>query len=740
MNRWRLVVQFLLLQAVVGAANAQESAGASLNVVPQPVAVRFVNGSFGLDEHTQIVASSGAARRVAGQFNELMRDQHGMHLAVVGARNNGRSSIIFSRGTRRSMPAEGYKIAIDATGVRVSGDDAGLYYGMQTLAQLLPPERERALVVPAVVITDYPRFGYRGLLIDVARHFYPVSSIKRYLDLAAQYKINTFQWHLTDDEGWRIEVRRYPKLTSLTSRQGGSPLAYYTQAQIKEVVAYAHARSITVIPEIEMPGHAGAALEAYPELACTPAAHENVYCPRDTTFGFLRHVLDEVIGLFPGPYVHIGGDEVSKEGWRRSPEAQAIMKRHGLRNEDELQSYFVRRVMRFLASRGKRAIGWDEILEGGLAPGAIVMSWRGDSGGIEAAKQGHVAIMAPSEYCYFDYNQGDPRREPANIGGFVPLDKVYGYEPIPRQLASHREKFILGIQANVWTEYIATPEYLEYMLFPRLLAFAEVAWSPEAARRYEDFRRRLPTQLARLDTQHVNYRIPEPEGLHDVYTTSDDQAIVELRADLPASLIQYTLDGSEPGDVSPRYDSPILIPLSLGQSKRLNLVIVTAGGRRSVVYGATFLRRAPLEAQPYGAAQPGLTYAVFDGRFNTVQGFDQNAPSQSGSTRSVDLQQFGRSVNYGVRFDGFLRVPVDGFYRFAVESDDGAVLRIDDEVVVDNDGEHASRELIGHIPLQKGLHRLRLSYFQGQGGATLRIRWANGADELQPLEGPPLFH
>jgi hexosaminidase len=711
-----------------------------LNIVPQPVSVRYLGGQFRLDERTLIVATDGAARRVAGQFNERILDQHGMRLPVVSARIPGHSYILFSRGTSGDLPTEGYQIAIDAKGIRVSGQGAGLYHGMQTLAQLLPQERERPLVLPAVAITDYPRFGYRGLLIDVGRHFFPVSSIEKFLDLAAQYKINTFHWHLTDDEGWRIEIRRYPKLTAPASRRDESSPEYYTQAQVREIVAYAQARYITVIPEIEMPGHAGAALAAYPELACTPGAHENVYCPREATFRFLQQVLGEVIALFPGPYVHIGGDEVSKEGWRRSAEAQAIMKRHGLQNEDGLQSYFVSRMVRFLASRGKQAIGWDEILEGGLAPGAIVMSWRGESGGIEAVKEGHLAIMAPSEYCYFDYGQGDSRREPANIGGFTPLDKVYGYEPIPRQLVSHGGKFILGIQANVWTEFIATPDYLEYMLFPRLLAFAEVAWSPTAGRRYENFRGRLPFQLARLDAQHVNYRIPEPEGLHDVYTTSDEQAIIELRADIPGSLIRYTLDGSEPGEDSPPYRSPIRVPLPLGQSTRLNLVVVAPSGRRSVVYGATFLRRAALEAKPYDAAQPGLKYAVFEGRFNTVQGLGEGAPSQSGYTRSLDLAQFGRSLNYGIRFEGYLEVPSDDFYRFAVESDDGAVLRIDDEVVVDNDGEHASRELIGHIPLQQGLHKLQLSYFQAQGGATLRVGWAGAQEVLRPLEGPALFH
>ena len=366
-------------------------------------------------------------------------------LQITGTRPKHQNYISFSQQGSRDLPEEGYRLVVASDRIAVTGRGPGLFYGMQTLTQLLPLEIKPAIALPALQITDHPRFGYRGLLLDVGRHYFSPTTIKKYLDLAAQYKINRFHWHLTDDQGWRIEIKKYPKLTAVGSYvdQTSPGGRYYTQEQIKDILAYARARFITVIPEIEMPGHAGAAVAAYPELACSQSGPDNnVLCPSEATFAFLQDVLTEVAALFPSPYIHIGSDEVDKKGWRQSPEAQAIMKSQGLKSEEELQSYFVRRMERFLATQGKRTIGWDEILEGGLAPNTIVMSWRGESGGIEAVKQGHQAIMTPTDYCYFDYYQGDPRREPLSIGGFIPLEKAYAYDPMPKALqGSRRGKF-----------------------------------------------------------------------------------------------------------------------------------------------------------------------------------------------------------------------------------------------------------------------------------------------------------
>jgi len=753
-NRRVLWISFLLTVATF--VYAESSLVSGVNVVPRPVTVKPLAGTFMLNDQTRILAVDNESRRIAGLFNDFLLDQHGFHLHITASQPKGENYISFSRLGSRGLPEEGYRLVIGPKNIRVTGQPAGLFYGMQTLTQLLPLDLKPAIVLPALEITDRPRFGYRGVLLDVGRHSFPVTFLKKCLDLMAQYKINKFHWHLTDDQGWRIEIKKYPKLTDFGSRrkettpdQNSPYVAYYTQEQIKDIVAYARARFITVIPEIEMPGHSGAALAAYPELACTPGPFEgdttggvvgNILCPKEETFTFLENVLTEVIALFPGPYVHIGGDEVPKEPWRQSAGAQAIMKREGLKDEDELQSYFVGRMEKFLTSKGKRTIGWDEILEGGLVPNAIVMSWRGESGGIDAVRQKHDAIMTPVDYCYFDYNQGDPKREPLNIGGFLPLEKVYSYNPIPKELKGEEQKYILGAQANLWTEYISAPEYLEYMVFPRLLALSEVAWSPLEGKDYADFQRRLPYQFGRLDKQDVRYRIPEPNGLKDFYTATDDGAIVELSSLVPGSQIYYTLDGSLPTDESSRYRLPFQVPLQADQKTILNLVVVTPGGRRSVVYGATFLRRSYRDAVPYVADRPGLTFTLFDGKFTTTQNIEQGTQAATGNTDSFDLQQFRRQVNYGVRFDGYLRVQSDAFYQFAVESDDGSVLQIDDEVVVDNDGNHASRLVAGHIPLRQGFHKIKIKYFQSEGGVSLHLTWAASGSELKPLDAAALYH
>jgi hexosaminidase len=738
-TRWT-VLSALLVLTMGATANAQSLPPPGLNIVPQPAALKMLRGTFVLTGATRILAADEESRRIAGLFNDYLLEQHGLRLEITTRRLRNSNYLSFSRAGA-VIPPEGYHLVIGPDSIQVTGDAPGLFYGMQTLTQLLPVKLGASIELPALDIEDRPRFGYRGVLLDVGRHYFSVEFLKKFLDLAAQYKINRFHWHLTDDQGWRIEIKKYPKLTAGAADAGGDApfVGHYTQEQIKDIVAYARARFITVVPEIEMPGHSGAALAAYPELGCAPYDQAVAFCPKEETFTFLEDVLTEVIALFPGPYVHIGSDEVEKDGWRRSPEAQAIIAREGLKDEDELQSYFARRIERFLTAQGKRMIGWDEILQGGLAPRVIVMSWRGEAGGVEAVRQEHEAIMAPSEYTYFDYNQGDARREPANIGGFIPLAKAYAYEPVPKQLTGDEHKYILGAQAQLWTEYVATPEHAEYMMFPRLLAFAEAVWSPSAVRNYADFQRRLPYQLGRLDKQDVRYRIPEPEGLRDLYTTTQDHAVVALRSIVPAAQIHFTLDGSEPSENSTVYREPLQIAIRPDQPVSLNLLMVTPQGRRSVVYSARFLRRAYREPVR-SDAQPNLAFALYDGKFESVRDIERGAPVSMGNTESLDLQQFNRSTNYAVKFEGFLKIAADDFYQFAVNSDDGAVLEIDDEVVIDNDGNHAPRMIDGHIPLKRGLHKFRLRYFQAGGGSTLGLSWAGASGPLQPIEGSAFCH
>jgi len=519
-----------MLLGVCAIATMRAAGIQPLPIVPRPAVARHLNGTFLLGSSAAVYAD-GDARPVAQWFSEQLRSEFGISAQILTGAPRGKA---FHFVLDESLPHEGYRLRIEPRGVTIVGGPAGLFYGAQSVLQLAAAHNGAAIVLPAAEINDQPRFPYRGLHLDTSRHMFPVEFLKRYLDWMARYKLNTFHWHLTDDQGWRIEIKKYPRLAEVASMRketlvghapqsttyDGKPYGgFYTQDQIRDVVAYAHERFITVIPEIEMPGHSLAALAAYPELACTPGPFEtattwggfkDVYCPKENTFQFLENVLTEVMDLFPSRYIHIGGDEVEKDRWKESADAQRVIRREGLKDESELQSYFMRRMEHFLNSKGRRVIGWDEILEGGLPPDATVMSWQGEDGGIVAARQGHDVIMTPDKYLYFDHYQGDRTREPLAIGGMLPLEKVYGYDPTPAALNAEEQKRILGAQANVWTEYIADTHQLEYMLFPRLFALAEVVWSPphsnNDARKYSDFLKRIPPQLARLRRQGVNYR------------------------------------------------------------------------------------------------------------------------------------------------------------------------------------------------------------------------------------------
>lgn len=519
----------------------------ALSIVPQPVSVEEGRGSFTLTPDTRIVPGSPedpALRELAEVWAAPFGAGSGMPLDVA---EDG-EIVLTVDPEAVEMGPEGYRLEVTPGGVSVVGaDHAGVFYGLQTLSQLMPPEAEAGALanggveIPAVTIVDEPRFSYRGMHLDVARHFFGPDFVKRYIDLLARYKINRFHWHLTEDQGWRIEIDAYPRLTEVAAWRdqtqighGSEPFngdgqrygGYYTKDEIRDIVAYAQSRFVTIIPEIEMPGHATAAIAAYPELSChgepvdvamTWGVFEDIYCPTEETFQFLETVLAEVIELFPGEYVHIGGDEAPKVQWEESEFVQTLMREEGIREVEQVQGYFIRRIERFLNNRGKRLIGWDEILEGGLAPNATVMSWRGTLGGIEASRMGHDVIMTPYSHLYFDYYQSEDREnEPFAIGGLLPLDTVYSYEPIPGPLRERDAARIIGAQANVWTEYMKTPEHVEYMLLPRMLALSEVVWTPAEQKDYQSFLERLDWHLARFDALGVNYRpLDDPASAPD---------------------------------------------------------------------------------------------------------------------------------------------------------------------------------------------------------------------------------
>ena len=746
---------------------ASVAAQPGLAIVPKPADMQPLAGTFEVNAKTRILADDGETRNIASFLNDAILRFYGVKLPYESKAQAEPNTILLTTEGAGGLPEEGYKLTIDKAGVKIVGRGAGLFYGAQTLLQLLPPPPAKlAFKVPGVEINDAPRFRYRGLHLDVGRHLFPVEFIKKYIDLMAQYKLNYFHWHLTEDQGWRIEIKKYPKLTEIGSQRketvkdrnlmpyigDGKPYGgFYTQEQIKDVVAYAQARYVTIVPEIEMPGHSLAALAAYPELGCTPGPFEvsttwgifpDIYCPKEETFTFLQDVLTEVIALFPGPYIHIGGDEAPKDRWKASPVAQAIIKREGLKDEHELQSYFIRRLGKFLNAKGKRLIGWDEILEGGLAPDATVMSWRGETGGIAAAKQKHDVVMTPSGYLYLDHYQGDPKYEPLNIGGYTTLARTYSYNPTPAELTPEEQKYIIGAQGNVWTEYLKTPELVEYMAFPRALALAEMTWTPQAKRNYEDFAARLPAQFARLDVQKVNYRIPDPTGLTNEVQLADKPARLTLTPAIPGSKIYYTINGSDPGKSSARYGGPIEAKARPGFPTVVSTRTVTPNGRQSSIATATIFHGIYREADTTVAAdklKPGLNYNFYEGRFGSSRDMMGLTPKSSGVS-GLDIDQFTQKYLWGIIWEGYLKVPADGLYQFVTISDDGSTLAIDGEQIVDNDGAHKLEQRFGMLPLRQGFHRVRVAYLQQVDTKSLRVLWGQAGQTMRPLDKSALFH
>lgn len=521
-----------------------------ISLIPEPVNLKIQKGSFLLDKNTVISTNDlDGAKNVGTMLRDYIEMNYHLQLKVTGLNSKATKKISLEQDDNFNNK-EGYELTVDKDAIRFKGTVQGLFYAMQSFNQLLPSARNVPLNIPCVTIVDYPRFAYRGMHLDVCRHFFPPEFIKKYIDYLAFHKFNYFHWHLTEDQGWRIEIKKYPKLTSVGGYRNGTIIGrypgtgndnthyggFYTQEEVKDIVKYAADRFITVLPEIEMPGHASAAIAAYPELSCFPdestkipkgavwsgstvgkqvqqtwGVFEDVFCPTETTFTFIENVLDEVMQLFPSKYIHIGGDECPKDSWKRSPFCQQLMKEKGLKDEHELQSYFIQRVEKYVNSKGRSIVGWDEILEGGLAPNATVMSWQGEKGGIAAANEGHNVIMTPDSYVYFDHAQ-NKHEDSVTIGGYLPLEKVYNYEPIPAIFSEGKQsdtagkaKLILGAQANLWTEYIANRKKVEYMIFPRMSALSEVVWSPKEKKDWKNFQRKLPAMFKRYEFMGANY-------------------------------------------------------------------------------------------------------------------------------------------------------------------------------------------------------------------------------------------
>ncbi len=553
-------------------------------ILPKPQKTNLQKGAFILDASVGIEFDNDFS--ISANFlKNYIESNSGISLNSKANRN-----IKFIKDSSIINP-ESYTLSVNPSEIEIkSATDQGAFYAAQSLRQLLPVEFENGtyakneVTVPSIIIEDAPQFKYRGMHLDVGRHMYSVDFIKKYIDALALLKMNTFHWHLTEDQGWRIEIKKYPKLQEIAAyrsetlighysdqphqfdgkRYGG----YYTQEEVKDIVAYAKERHVTVIPEIELPGHSQAAIAAYPELGCTgeqiePATKwgvfEDIYCPKESTFDFLEDVLDEVMELFPSEYIHIGGDEAPKTRWKHCNNCQVLIQKEGLKDEHELQSYFISRIETYLNSKGRQIIGWDEILEGGLAPNATVMSWRGINGAIEAAKQNHDVIMTPTSHCYFDYYQSENEDEPLAIGGFLPLEKVYSFNPIPEELTAEEAKHVLGAQGNIWTEYMPTEKQVEYMMFPRVLAMSEIGWTQPDLKDYSDFSNRVEQFHKRLDALDINYanHFYEVEG---EMIKKDSTITYKLSAPTNKHDIYYSTNGETPNKI---YKNPITIDTSM---------------------------------------------------------------------------------------------------------------------------------------------------------------------------------
>ena len=635
--------------AIMASCSHRVEQTASYSVIPLPQEVVEGNGEgFTLNSSTVIAYTAGNeglkadAEHLASYISKLTG--HDLAVTDKAPENN----VIVLRDELGGTNPEGYVLTVDANRIDINGSsDAGTFYGVQTLRKSIPEAKESNVLFPPVTITDEPRFAYRGAHFDVSRHFFPVDSVKSFIDMLALHNINTLHWHLTDDQGWRIEIKGRPRLTEVGSKRGGTVIGhntgeydnvpvegFYTQEEAKEIVKYAADRHITVIPEIDLPGHMLGALTAYPELGCTGGPYdvwqqwgvsEDVLCAgNDSTYKFIDEVLGEIVEIFPSEYIHVGGDECPKIRWESCAKCQAKIKELGIKadshgtKEEKLQSHVIHHASDFLASKGRKMIGWDETLEGGLAPGAVVMSWRGEAGGIEAARRGHDVIMTPNSYLYFDYYQTlDRDNEPDAIGGYVPVERVYNYEPVPSDLTPEEGKHIVGVQANLWTEYIPTYSQVEYMELPRMAALSEVQWS-SAPKDYRGFTRRVPQMIEQYKANGYNYA----KHLFNVAGTltpdSQNHSIILELSTIDDSPIHYTLDGTEPNEASATYEEPV----ALRENAIIKAIALRPSGASNVYVDSVSFSKATSQPvtlvnapNPRYKAAEGVT--LVDGKFGT---------------------------------------------------------------------------------------------------------------------------
>ncbi len=730
-------ISLACLMACSGQVGNVKSYNQGINIIPMPQTLVQQQGSFLLSSSTRIAASTPEAKTVAEYFISKINRATGYHLSIAEA-----GEIQLNLNPSLEMGEEAYQLEVKTNGVQVTAKTPqGLFYGMQSFMQLLPAEIESpaevsgiAWTAPAVSITDAPRFGYRGLMIDACRHFMTVDDVKKQIDVMALFKMNRMHWHLTEDQGWRIEIKKYPKLTEIGSKridgEGTEYGGFYTVEDIKEVVKYAAERFITIVPEIELPGHELAAIAAYPELSCkgqeiSPrviwGVEDVVMCAgKEEPFEFLENVIAEIAPLFPGEYLHIGGDECPKKSWKSCPLCQARIRKEGLHAdkhhtaEERLQSYFVQRMEKVAAKYGKKIIGWDEILEGGLSETATVMSWRGEAGGIAAAQTDHDVIMTPGgNGMYLDHYQGDSKVEPVAIGGYTTLAKTYSYNPTPDTLvAMKKEHFIKGVQANVWSEYLYTNEIREYRTFPRALAVAEIGWTNNDRKNYEDFERRINNAYVRLDGHNINYHIPMPEQPNGSsnFVAFTDSVSLSFKTSRPERMV-YTLDGTEPTAQSTTYAGPI----HFNSTTTLKIATALPSGKLSTVRTIAVEKQALVPSKEVKKTVSGLNMEVFDGMYlNTDQLKKANPKAMANKvikntcelTSYVKTDESMRGVKqYAAVATGYINIPEDGVYFLSSDLEE---VWIDGKLLISNKNEvKRFSRTDSSAALAKGLHEVK---------------------------------
>lgn len=738
-----------------------QSQDPNLGIIPAPQNITINKGYFSVNANTALQYETESDRKNAEVFQALVKEKEGFQLVLAKNFIKAPESIIsFNSVFTNIANKEGYQIIVNGNGIQINGQENGVFYAMQTLSQLYLTHLE-SHQIPQCEIKDQPRYPYRGLHLDVGRHFFSISIIKKYIDLMAMYKLNNFHWHLTEDQGWRIEIKKYPKLTQIGSLRAqtlignyhdrmpqwfdGEPYGgFYTQEEIKEVVAYAEKKYINVIPEIEMPGHSMAALAAYPELGCglNPGPYKtaekwgvfpDIYCAgKDQTFDFLQDILTEVMALFPSKYIHIGGDEAPKTIWKTCAYCQKRIQTERLKNEEGLQSYFIHRIEKFVNSKGRSIIGWDEILEGGLAPNATVMSWRGVAGGIAAAQQKHSVIMSPSTNgVYLDHTQGRSDQEPVSIGGDGRIAKIYAYNPTPASLTPEQQKYILGVQANMWTEYIPTENKLNYMLYPRIYAVSEIAWTNPIRKDFKNFNEnRVPIHLGLLDKSTTFYRVPEVIGAKDTTINVNDSLSFDFKPSVVGAKIYYTIDGYTPNESTNLYTTPFTVRVPKGEIRPIKSLVITPSGKRSAITTTLLVNRDTLNADTAAKIKNAgtLRYYYVPGKFSSTLAIDTNMATQKGLVNQISINKIiGKAREYGLVFIGFVKVNENATFEFSLHSDDGSKLYIDDQLIIDNDGKHARYERAAGVALKSGLHKIKVAYFDDGPGATLQV-FVKGTD------------